>query len=137
MRSAYPNLLSLAEWTTYMGLEPWVVAGFCNAPLTYGHSAKQCCDGVWSEFLYQRNQLARTDVSLAIMAAEELFATNIGYWPAPKATVDELRKYPWGDTPLQSGSMTTQRGQYKSVQLRYGHIIDLGVEVCELVEGAA
>lgn len=135
MRSLYPNLLSLTEWTQYMGLDPWRVAGFCNTPRPYDLSqAGECCEGVWSEFSYQHNQLARTDVSQAIMAAEELFSSAIGYWPAPKAIAREPRNYPWGDNILSNMGMINKKGGFKSVRLRYAHALALGVETLTLID---
>ncbi len=135
MRSLYPNLLTLAEWAQFMGLDPWRMAGYCNSPRPADLSqGGNCCDGIWTEFGYQRNQLSRTDVSQAIMVAEELFAASIGYWPAPKAVVNEARNYPWGENALSYAGMLNRKGGFKSVRLRYAHALKLGVEVYELVD---
>jgi len=136
MRSLYPNLLSLSEWAQYMGLDPWVMAGFCNAPAPINSSTQKCCDGVWSEFTFQRNQLARTDVSSAIQQAEEMFATSIGYWPAPKTIAGEQRDYPWGDGLTAPKGMINRNGSFKSVKLRYGYAQAMGKETYELLETA-
>lgn len=142
MRSLYPNLLSLGEWARQMGLDPWKMAGFRNSPVSpYDASVSgtqhTSCPGIWSEMTFQRNQLARSDVSQAIMEAEDLFARTIGYWPAPKALVAEERKYPSANSFYGNAGVVTKTGRLKSLRLKYGHLIAVGLETETQLESAA
>lgn len=140
MRSEFPNLLSLDEWALLMGIGSWRMAGFgVNVPSTRvirdNTMAADCCDlTCWFEYLYQKGQLSRQDVSIAIMEAESAFFQEIGYHPAPRYTANEKVNYPRAkDGMLGYDSIFQPGGRLKSVQLRGGYLIGLGVQACTLV----
>lgn len=134
MRSLYPNLLTLTEFTRLMGLNPWRVAGFDDPIPPIQAEQATGCTGVWAEYTYQRNTLSRSDLSLAIMEAEQQFATIIGYFPAPRWTTDEYHKYP---VSRNAEWMRQASGKPKSVQLNFNKVISFGVQTCTKLSDSA
>lgn len=126
MRSEIPTHLTLTQFTSIMGLNHWLMAGYSKyvpeTPLNKV-SGKNCM-GVWSEYTYQTNKLSRQDVVAAINRAEDTIAHVINFWPAPHATVAEEVDYP---DPFRGYRQTTD--ELKTVKLRFGKIIQLGKQV--------
>lgn len=120
MRSEVPTLLSLSEFATIMGLNPFRVAGYCTNVPEVAFSGERCCDGHWFEYTYQNNALSRQDVASAIYDAEQTFADAIGFWPAPHYAELESHKYPGATGYYQAD------GSPKSVTLKYGKLNQFG-----------
>lgn len=138
MRSLFNNLMSIEQFAELALLDKWHVAGYC-----VGEAEAGCnCDnmGTYTELAFQGKTLSRAEISQAIEEAENLIAQVLGYYPAPKAFVAEVHQYPQQDIgrsykqsrPLSRNTLTTRDGKdYKSVQLHWGFLQGLGLQVDE------
>jgi hypothetical protein len=80
-------------------------------PEAESHGA--ACDNVWLQFGYQDQSdrvMGREDIAQAIATAEEMIAQALGFWPAPKWTVNERKTWPrprrgcqWRSPPMETG----------------------------------
>lgn len=141
MRSRYGAGLTIEEWATIMGLNPWRVAGFGdNVPDANRKGSKNgCCDGTcWPEWDYQLGILSRDDLALAISEAEALFSQEMGFYPYPHETVGEEADYP-SDKSINAKhfGMANNKGDFKSVGLQHGKLITLGTRTRTLAGVAA
>lgn len=121
----YPNnLLSIDQFAQTLGLHPWVVAQvgsnlppgtgkMCQCAMYETASARQDADG-----------FSRADMAHAIHAAENIFAQQTGYYPAPKVLTDTKQPFP---LPL---------GRYEpipSLRLKYGYVQSIGTPTLTLL----
>ena len=88
MRASTPTLLSLFEWGTILGIDPFELAGFMS-PIDRDRG----CASVFFQYQYQQDFLSREEVASTIAAAEAAIADHLGYWPAPVYT-SEMITYP-------------------------------------------
>src|ERR1044071_7531029 len=82
------TLLPPLRWAEIMGLRPWDFGQMRIPPQHNG------CQDVWYQFPWQKNFLSRDEVSRAIAEAEFMFASKLGFWPAPKYFTNEEQPYP-------------------------------------------
>lgn len=122
-----PTLLSLQEWGDFIGISPFYLYQIgVNIPDNTDHQ----CDYVFFEYPFQQsNHLSREDVRLAIENAERLFADIAGYWPAPKYIAGETGEYPRYFDRRSTNHYRTPQGNWKSVQLNYGFVQSMGLEI--------
>lgn len=93
MRASIETQLTLLEWAEYYGISPWEMAQF-EIP------ENNQCDTVVFQHTWQTPQfLSREEVARAIAAAENMIATKLTFWPAPKF-VEETVEWPRA-RPLQ------------------------------------
>lgn len=93
----------------------WQMAGV-KAPLKSG------CDDIWDE-------TARDALVWAILQAEELISNELGFYPAPKFTVDE--EIAFGLTGVRSD------WQNAEIKTKWGYVSDYGTEQLTLVQADA
>ena len=135
MYGRFNNLMSIAQFAEVALLDPWHVAGFC-----VGDGANcDCRNQVYPEFPYQAKTLSRAEIAQAIAQAEQMIASELGYWPAPKAIQGEAHEYPQGQRsrtpyssprPYYAPSMFTTDGKtFKSVTTTWSLIQSVGTYV--------
>src|SRR4051812_49959004 len=113
-RASTPTLMPLDTWAKIMGVSPWwfnqIGDGFAVADTAQ-------CEHIFKQFSWQGDFLSREEIARSIEMAEDLIATESGYWPAPKYFTDEVHQYPRPyNRELYAGGRTW-RGQLKSVEL--------------------
>lgn len=131
-RASIPTLLSVSEFARVMGIDP--------LHFNQGVSAikpNPSCTKVWFQYDWQNPKMAsRESIADAISDAERDLADAIGYWPAPTYTVDEFHEYPRPAAPGYVGLGANMYGQYKSVRLNRGYVIEGGQRAVEYIETA-
>lgn len=153
MRTSTKTLLSLYEWATVIGLNPFEVAQISrNLPARQNlYPPVESCESTMFQHTYQSfDHLSRNEIGEAIAQAEELFASYVGYFPAPKYFLYEQVDYPlhynvransqsgyfntgFPTFPLLWGygsnmPMRTSYDHFRTVQLKYGHVANVGIE---------
>lgn len=121
-RCSTPTGLSIDEWAAILGISPWEING-CVYP---GKKSTQC-KSVFQQFQWQQEHLSREEVGQAIADAERMIADQLLYWPAPKYFVDVPVPYPHPARRDVYGRGVTPRGEMKSVQLPWHHVISGGL----------
>ena len=119
------TLLSLEKYASLLGIVP---AHFSQgvSDLVFPYTGQ--CSGVWYQMAYQNfDAVSREDLAIEIANAEEDIAEQLGYWPAPRWTAQNVKQYPRFHRPdLWQGGGMNVRGAYKSVLADYGKIIAAG-----------
>jgi hypothetical protein len=82
---------------------------------------------VFRQFQWQQQHLSREEVAQAIADAEQMIADELLYWPAPKYFVDTPVEYPRPARRDLYGYGGTPRGEPKSVQLPWHHVVSGGL----------
>lgn len=127
MRSSTRSLLTLFEWSSIIGMHPFYLAQIGeNVP---ARSRGDCQDVTYQNAFQNSDHLSREEIAEAIAQAEDLFAKNVGYFPAPKYIEDEsillvndsYDYYYW-------------RWRKQTIQTKYGHIQAVGSEALTLVD---
>lgn len=147
------TLLSLQEWAEIIGLSLFDVSQIGrNVPERQNmYPPNDKCESTMFEYAWSSfDHLAREEVREAIDQAEELFASYVGYFPAPKYFTFEQHNYPlhynvransqsgyigtfpyawWGWYGSGSNApMRTSHDHFRTVQLKYGHVANVGIE---------
>lgn len=120
--SQIPTLLPLDSWAAILGVSPWEFAGF-----TFPSSKSNQCRSVFRKFQWQQQHLSTEEVAQAIADAEQMLASELLYWPAPKYFVDEVVQYPRPARRDLWGGGGTPRGEWKSIQLPWHQVVSGGV----------
>lgn len=121
-RASTHTLLPLDSWAAILGISPWEFNG-----MTYPGKKSNQCKAVFQQFQWQQDHLSREEVAQAIADAEQMIADELLYWPAPKYFVDVPVEYPRPLRREQFGYGRTSRGESKSVQLPWGHVVSGGM----------
>lgn len=116
------TLMPLDTWAEILNISPWEFNGFL-----YPTPKSAQCKSVFKQFGWQQDHLAREEVSDAIAAAEKMIADQCLFWPAPHYELDEVIPYPRPHQRDLWGLAGTARGEWKTVQLRWHHVISGGV----------
>lgn len=126
-RASIPTLLSLSDYARIMGIDPM---HFAQGISTI--RVPSSCSQVWYQYDWQNlNNISREQVALEIDNAERDIADAIGYWPAPKYTVDEFHEYPRPAAPGWYGTGANIYARYKSQKLNRGWVIEGGQRATE------
>lgn len=120
--SQIPTLLPLDSWAAILGISPWEFAGF-----TFPAPKSAQCRSVFRQFQWQQQHVSREEVAQAIADAEQMLASELLYWPAPKYFVDTVVQYPRPARRDLWGGGGTPRGEWKTLQLPVHHVISGGV----------
>lgn len=129
-RASTETLLALDRFARIMGITPPHFNQACGAvifPISGG------CNSIWYQYSWQRmDQVGREDLALEISAAENEIARQLGYWPAPRWTYQELRL----PTYFHRRDMDWQK-DYESVRVEWGKVISGGRRGLTLVASPA
>lgn len=120
--STSPTHLSLDEYARVMGLDPMHFSGGAS-----NIRPEPTCSDVWFQYDWQNPKIvSREQIQWRIWEAERDIADAIGYWVAPRWIEDEKIKYdrPYRRDVFGLGSDT--RWQWKTIQTRYGYVIEGG-----------
>lgn len=142
MHSIRATLLSIDEFAEIMGLNPYYLAQIGdNVPLRRQRIREAKCDDVTFEHEWQDEKLSRYEIARAIEEAELKFATEVGYWPAPKFITDEAITYPQPAADHLYRQLDHRRHYPKvraeGVRLAYGYVRAFGVENLETISDSA
>lgn len=120
-------LLTLSEFRDQIYLHPLYLAQIgSDVP----KRSRGACQNVFFEYPYQSSdQIARQEVLQTIHQAEELFRSQIGFYPAPKFIVNEAQQYPQHYQNNLYGGYGTPQGKYKSIQVNNGFVQNIGIEL--------
>lgn len=110
------TLLPPLRWAEIMGLSPWDFGQMRVPPQTHG------CQDVWYQFPWQKNFLSRDEVSRAIAEAEFMFASKLGFWPAPKYFTNEEQPYPLQRVPHYTRFNRELDGARRAARLKWGYV---------------
>ena len=126
------TLLSLEKYASLLGIVP----GHFNqgtSDIIFPYTGQ--CSGVWFQMAYQNfDAVSREDLAIEIANAEEDIAEQLGYWPAPRWTAQNVKQYPRFHRPdLYQGGGMNVRGAFKSVSASYGKIIAAGRRAVDIV----
>jgi len=129
------TLLPLDRYADIMGITPMHFNG-ATAEGTDGamFPSGSSCSDVWYQYSWQRaDQVGRDDLARAIRTAEIDIAKQLGYWPAPTWMESEAVRYPrYHRRDLYRANMKNVRGQFTSVDLRWGKFIQGGRRISDL-----
>ena len=129
-RASTETLLPLDTWAKIMGVSPWWFNQFRDGFPTADTAQ---CAHVFFQYSWQHDFLSREEIANCIAMAEDMIATELHFWPAPKYFTDEVQQYPRpGNRELYAGGYTV-RGQLKSVQLNWHKVQGGGVLARTLV----
>jgi hypothetical protein len=97
------------------------------------------CGDVWFQYSWQHSdRVGREDIGMAIQAAEQEIAREVGFNLLPDWTKEERLNF---TAPAQPGvyniSGVNPRGMLNSVELRRGHVIAGGVKTKTLIQAGA
>ena len=132
--SRVPTLLSLQQWAETMGLNLWE---FNQWGTGFPKTNEAQCGTVWYQYPWQVDFMCRDEIGEAIAQAEDLIFSNLNFYPAPKFVVDEPHPYPRPNESQMFGAMGTQRGQWKSIQLRSDFVEGPGLLARTLIDDVA
>lgn len=122
-RASIHTLLPIDSWAKIMAIDPWSFNQF-RYPAKKGG---QCAD-VMYQYAWQKDHMGREEVAQAIADAEDMVAAHLMYYPAPKYIFNEPVTYPQNYDHRQTfGGRTTPYGNWKSVQLKWHHVVSGGV----------
>ncbi len=109
------TLLSPFEWAQIMGISPWQI-GQMDLP------ARGACNDTMYQFEWQKNHLSRDEISRAIAEAEFMFASNAGFWPAPKYFTNEDIRYPQDRLGRGTWFNHDTGGGRKGIRTKWGYV---------------
>jgi len=124
-RASIYTLLSLDRYAKILGINP---VHFSGATAGEYFPLRNRCSDIWLQHGWQfADAVSREDLALAIRDAELDIANELGFWPAPAWTVQEIRQYPrhHRHDVYRSGGRNV-RGQMLSIMAEYGKIIQAG-----------
>ena len=137
--------MARAEQYTWLPLDRWAqLLGICPFSFNQLVSTSRLvpagdCGEVFFQYAYQNTVFtAREDIATAIRAAELNIAAELGYFLIPDWVENERIQTVRPSRPeLYSYSVTNVRGQAKSVETKWKHLISGGVRNHELIESRA
>ena len=125
-RASYPTLLALDRFATLLGISPPHFNGAVSAVADDNPFPVYGCGDVWMQHQWQSHErVSREEIAEAIMNAEEDIANVLGFWPAPMF-IEEVHQFPQHHRPDVFDSGLDVRGMRKSVNLKYGKLIQQG-----------
>lgn len=136
-RASYPTLLSLDKFAQIMGISPPHFNGAASAQSGDNPFPVLGCSDLWFQHAFQSNdRVSREDIALAISEAEEDIANYINYWPAPMF-IEEVHNFPRHYRPEAFDSGLDVRWMRKSINLKWGRLIQAGQRNIASVGGAS
>src|SRR3990167_8894609 len=131
-RSNVKTWLSLDRWFDIMGIHPLHANQLVHAALMNNN----VCGEVFFQREWQHSdRVGRESIAQAIQEAEQDISMQVGYNLMPDWTVEERLAYPQPDMPGVYGlSGMNPRGQYKSVELKRGHIVSGGMRTKAVIQ---
>ena len=127
MRSNVKTCLSLFQYCNIIGLHPFYFAQVGeNVP---ARSRGDCQDVMYQNAFMNSDHLGRDEVAEAIAQAEDLFAKNLGFYPAPKYFNREPHLI--GNGNYDYGYWRNRVGTF---QTKFGYIQAVGSEALTLVD---
>jgi len=90
-RSGYDTLLSLDQYAQVMGINPWE---FNQVGRGLPANSTRQCQAVWYQYAWQKDTVCRDEIAEAIADAEDMIASRINFYPAPKYFTDEEHTNP-------------------------------------------
>ncbi len=133
--ASIPTLLSLDEFATQMGINPWAFNQL-DVNALIGDQVHSCAP--WFQYDWQKGQtLSRETIAQAIADAEAMLAEQLTYWPAPRFISGEEIPYPRPHQPEWWSVWWNERWMLKDVTTHYGKIISPGVEAFQTISAAA
>lgn len=127
MRSSTKSLLTLFEWSSIIGMHPFYLAQIGEG--VPARSRGDCQDVMYQNAFQNSDHLSREEIAEAIAQAEDLFAKNVGYYPAPKYIADEPHLL------ADSGyDYYYWRYRKQTIQTKYGHVQAVGSEALTLAD---
>ena len=124
MRTGRQTGMSLLEYCSYIGIDPFTMAQF-GAGFPTGVTTG-ACDVPIFQHQYQRDMLSRDEFGIAIAQAERMIAEQLLYWPFPQYIEGEKVKYPRPNNTSQYGGGGNIHNQWKSARLEFGKVIGGG-----------
>lgn len=150
MHSIRETLLSLTEFAEIMGLNPYYLSQLqfdtSRTPpyIPFRNRALRvaACEGPTFEYEWHDEKVSRYEIARAIEQAEFTFATNVGYWPAPKFVTGEELPVPQRFDPRNLSYKGYASPYYEygtghrllSVETKYGYVRSIGTQRLELVQ---
>lgn len=131
MRSSIETGLTLLEYCTYMGIDPFTMAQFSTG---FPSATTAVCDKPVFQYQWQQDFLSRDEFALAIAEAERRIAEQLGFWTYPYYVRNELLQYPQPANVNIRGGGGNFKELWKSVQLKYGKVQTPGVRVRTLID---
>jgi len=132
------TLLTLDEWATIIGINPWVLSQVIEPrtsilqAVSEGTRVETCARAFFQSFR-STGALTREEIAIAISQAESLISSVARTWPAPYEDQETIRYPRHGDLKaVQLWYGPSNR--IKPVQMPYSHIISTGRYTEELVE---
>lgn len=134
-RSNVRTWLPLDRWAEIIGLHPLHFNSLVSTTLV----PNNICGNVWFQYSWQHSdRVGHEDVSMAIKEAELEIAAEVGFNLLPDWTIEERLPYARPGVPGVYGlGGRNVRGQFKSVELRRGHVISGGVKTKAVIEAGA
>lgn len=129
-RSDFYTLLSLDRYARIMGIDPVRFNGCSPINLADGSiifPIYNDTQNIWPQYSWQHvDSISRDQLAREIRTAEEDIARFLNYWPAPVWVSKEMHTYPKYYRGDQYGIGVNNRGQYKTINARYGKFIAAG-----------
>lgn len=120
-------ILSLEEFRTILGWNPWHFYGLSNSAKAPIQSS---CNRTLPEYSWQsQDALGRNDIRTALETAEAILAKHLGYWPGPHYEEETLAWNAYHDSSSRRYGATEADGRRVSTRTRYGKILSIGAEV--------
>lgn len=127
------TLLSLDQFAEVMGVSPFAINQLDINEL----NVTTDCE-VWYQWVWQNNEtITREVMAQAIAEAEQILATELGFWPAPKYTLDEKISYPRPYKAEYWDVWYNERWKLKSVRTKYGKFWAPGAPVYEVISASS
>lgn len=133
-RSEIKTWLSLDEFSRIIGLSP---LGFNQLHSPTLQLNNVCGDVFFSDSWQHSDRIGRNDIAMAIQAAEQEIAREVGYNLLPDWTYEERLPYPKPMLPEAYGIGVNVRWQPKSVEALRGHILYGGIRAKTLIQAGA
>lgn len=132
------TMLSLSRWAKIMGINPvhfW--GGTAENLATPIVPIKSSCGTIWFQYEWQDDdKVSRYEIAQAIESAEFEIAQALGWFPAPMWVYGEEHQYPRVYRREYFGTGGNPRGLAKSVNTRFGKIIEIGRRATTLIDTA-
>jgi len=141
MRSEFENCLSIAEYARLVGLNPWTLAQFgcmytnpAGQAVSFGDCCSEGCDAPYFEYMWNREKLARDEISRAIQQAELMISTQLGYWVCPKQFTEEWNFNPQTYDNACGNGLYNHCGEPYPHNLPWAHLQQTGTQVLTLID---
>lgn len=129
--------LSLGRYAQILGIVPVFFWQAYTPSLDVFPLPLQSGDKIWYQHAWQSaDKVSREDLMWAIFDAEQQIADWLGYWPCPRWIDDEVHSYPRHYNRQAYGNGYNVRGQFKSIPLKYGKLIEAGQRATTLIDTA-